>query len=81
MKVNRLVLCKDDYKNEIEFENEIKNAIMLLLNAGYIMTVNYDEKSLGIIIIEYNYADREYGDRYPLWLLPEEEDSVVWKDS
>ena len=81
MKVNRLVLCKDDYKDEIEFESEIKNAIMLLLNAGYIMTVNYDEKSLGIVIIEYNHSDKDYGDRYPFWLLPEEEDSVVWKDN
>lgn len=69
-KVNRLVLCKEDYKNKDEFENAIKDAVMLLLNAEYIMSIKYDEKELGIVLIDFNYADKEYGDRYPYWLLP-----------
>ena len=33
-----------------------------------------------ICVIDYNYADRDYGDYYPVWLLPEEEESVVYEE-
>lgn len=81
-KVNSLVLCRNEYKNQEEFENELKKAVMLLLDAGYIMTVRYDvnDKSMGIVVIDYDYADREYGFPYPNWLTPEEEESVKYKD-
>ena len=77
-KVNNLVLCRDEYKNQEEFENELKKTIMLLLDAGYIMTVKYDEKGMGIIAIDYDYANQEYGCPYPHWLTPEE-DNLRWK--
>ena len=77
-KVNQLVLCREDYKSTFEFEETLKNSIMLLLNAGYIMTVRYDEKGLGIIVIEYDYDDESFGGRYPRWLLPDELESVIW---
>ena len=80
-KVNRLTVCKEDYKSYAEFRNAITDAIMVLLNNGYIMTVKYDvcDKELGIVVIDFNYADEEYGDRLPCWLLPEEEESVIYK--
>ena len=56
-KVNQLVVCKDDYNTKEEFENAIKDAVMVLLNNNYIMTVKYDEKEMGIVAIEYDYAD------------------------
>lgn len=77
-KVNKLVLCREDYESQEEFENEIKKAVMLLLNANQIMTIRYDEKGLGIIVIEYKYADQNYGDYYPYWLLPDEIESVIF---
>ena len=79
-KVNELVLCRDEYNSQDEFENEIKKAVMLLLNANQIMTIRYDEKGLGIIVIEYKYADRSYGNYYPYWLLPEEIESVIYNE-
>lgn len=79
-KTNRLVLCKDDYKTADEFKNAIRDAIILLIEAGYIATVVYDEKEFGIVLIEFNYADLEYEDRHPYWLYPEEEESVVYKE-
>lgn len=79
-KVNQIVICKDQYKTKEEFENAIKDAIMVLLNNNYIMTVRYDEKGLGIVAIEYNSDDQVFGDAYPYWLLPEEWESVEWKD-
>lgn len=79
-KVNQIVICKDQYKSQEEFQNVIRDAIMVLLNNNYIMTVRYDEKGLGIVAIEYNYAEQEFGDAYPYWLMPEEIESVEWKD-
>lgn len=79
-KVNELVLCKDNYSSQEEFENEIKNAVMLLLNANQIMTIRYDEKGLGIISIEYKDADQSYGGYYPYWLLPDEAESIEFNN-
>ena len=79
-KVNELVICRDKYKSQEEFENAIRDAVMLLLNAEYVMTVRYDEKGLGIVVINYNYSEQEFGDAYPYWLMPEEWESVVWND-
>ena len=79
-KVNQLVICRDKYNSKEEFESAIRDAIILLLNAEYIMTVRYDEKGLGIVVIDYNHSDMEFGDAYPYWLMPEEWESVVWND-
>ena len=79
-KVNELVICRNTYNSQEEFENTIKDAIMLLLNAEYVMTIRYDEKGLGIVVIDYNYSEQEYGDAYPYWLMPEEWESVIWND-
>ena len=79
-KVNKLVLCRENYESQEEFEDEIKKAVMLLLNADQIMTIRYDEKGLGIVAIEYKYADQSYGDYYPYWLLPDEIESVIFDE-
>ena len=57
--INSIVICKDNFSTQEEFENEIKKAIMLLLNNDYIMTVKYDanDKKLGAVVIEYEAAD------------------------
>lgn len=79
-RVNELVLCRENYESQEEFENEIKKAVMLLLNANQIMTIRYGEKGLGIVAIEYKYADQSYGDYYPYWLLPDEIESVIFDE-
>lgn len=76
-KVNQICICRDEYPSQADFENAIKKAIMVLLDNDYIMTVKYDEKSLGIVIILFNYREQEYGCDYPYWLSPEEIDSVI----
>ena len=70
--VNRITICKDRYKTQDDFENAIKRAVMLLLENDYIMTIKYDEPALGIVCIDYNYADRSLGAEYPIWLSPDE---------
>ena len=76
--VNTLELCRDDYDSKEEFENAIKTAILLLIEANYIATIEYDEKHLGIIRINYNYKEQSFGCKYPYWLTPEEFESIIW---
>lgn len=80
MKVNKLVLCRDDYKSQEEFENEIKKAVMLLLNSEHIMTIRYDEKGLGIVVIEYDNDDPTLYTRYPYWLSSTEFERVIFDE-
>lgn len=65
--VSELVFCKNKYKTEKEFWNAIGDAVRLLLDAEYTMIVRYDEKGLGIVVIEYEAADRSLGGAYPVW--------------
>lgn len=77
--VNQIAFVLEDYASREEFENEIKKAIMVLLDAGYIATVRYDDgKGAGIVCVDYNYEDRSFGGHYPYWLSPEEYESVIW---
>lgn len=78
--VNEIVICRDEYESKEEFENAIKDAIMVLLNNNYIMTVRYDEKGFGIVAIEFDCANQEYGSSYPYWLTPTEYESIVLVD-
>ena len=73
-KINNITICRHKYTKREDFENAVKSAIMLLLDAEYVMTVRYDEKALGIVEIEYSPADREFGYPYPYWLDPLKED-------
>lgn len=76
--VNELVICQDDYASREDFENAIKKAIVVLLDNRYIMTVRYDEPSLGIVCINYGHDDQSFGCDYPYWLSPTEWESIVW---
>ena len=77
-KINELILCRSDYVSQEDFENEIKKAVMLLLNANQIMTIRYDEKGLGIIAIEYECANQDDGGYYPYWLMPNEIEKIIY---
>lgn len=77
-KVNRIIICKDEYPTKEDFENAIKEAVMCLLSNNYLMTIKYDDKEYGIVCIDYNYDDEGYGCAMPYWLLPEEFDCVEW---
>lgn len=78
--INSIVVCRDEYKTTEDFENAIKKAVMVLLENNYIMTVRYDDKGLGIVVIEFNSNDLQLGDPMPHWLSVDEYESVVWDD-
>ena len=76
--VNTLTICKDNFKEDNDFRNEIANAIMLLCNNDYIMTVRYDanDKEMGIVCIDYEAADESWGAPYPYWLTPKQVEAI-----
>ena len=78
--VNSIVICKEDYHSQEEFENAIKKAVMVLLDNNYIMTIRWDEKGFGILVIEFEHDDQSLGAPYPYWLTPEEWESVVYSN-
>ena len=67
--VNQLVLCQEEYNNESEFKDAIRDAVIMLIQNDYVCTVKYDEKSMGIVMINYDYkADMGFGNVTPYWL-------------
>lgn len=79
-RVNNIIICKDQYKTQEDFENAIKKAVMVLLDNDYIMTVRYDEPGLGIVCIDFENADESTGGAFPYWLTPEQWESVAFDD-
>lgn len=78
--VNSICICRDNYSTREEWEDAIKKMVINLLDNRQIMTVRYDEPGLGIVVIEFNPDQREWGCKYPSWLSQEEEESIVWDD-
>lgn len=78
--VNSIAICRDNYSTREEWEDAIKKMVLSLLDNRQIMTVRYDEPGLGIVVIEFNPDEQEFGARYPYWLTPDEEFSVTYED-
>jgi hypothetical protein len=78
--VNNIAIVRDNYSTREEWEDAIKKMVINLLDNRQIMTVRYDEPGLGIVDIEFNPDQREWGCKYPLWLSPEEEESIVYDE-
>ena len=72
--VNRLTICRDKYKSEEEFRNAINTSVNLLIDAEYVLVIQYDEKGLGIVTIDYSYANGSYGTPRPIWINEEDQD-------
>lgn len=75
---NEIVICKKDYETNETFHDAIRDVVKVLLDNNYIMTIRYDDKGLGIVCVDYGYADESYGDYYPRWLSPYEYESIIW---
>ena len=82
-KFQQVVFCKKDEETKEELFNRVGEQLKLLLEAGYIAVVRYDEPALGIIVIEFEhneYIEGAYGNAMPIWLSSEEQDTVIWDD-
>lgn len=65
--MNNLVFCSDNYENEIEMWNDIKEALRILTHNDYIIKFYCDEHSLGIYCIQYNAAPELSGKELVWW--------------
>lgn len=75
---NTITILRENFDSETDFKNAIKDAIAVLLDNNYVMTVRWEEKGAGIVAIDYNYGNEGFGDYYPRWLLPEEWESIYF---
>ena len=78
--VNEITICRDNYSTREEWEDAIKKMVIALLDNRQILVVRYDEPGLGIVNIEFNPDQLEWGCHYPRWLSPTEEESIVYDD-
>jgi hypothetical protein len=78
--VNSIAIVRDNYSTREEWENAIKTMVVALLENRQIMTVRYDDPGFGIVDIEFNPDQQEWGCKYPYWLSPNEEESVIYDD-
>lgn len=75
--VNQLVLCLEEYNNESEFKDAVRDAVMMLIQNDYVCTVKYDEKSMGIVMINYEYkTELGFGNATPYWLTYEQAEFI-----
>lgn len=75
--VNTLVICKDNYKNETDWERAIGEVVVFLLKNDYIMTVEYEVPESGIVRIDYEDDHVEWGCHHPYWLSLEQAESIM----
>lgn len=80
-KVNTIVFCKEDYKTEQEWEDAVRDATFILLNAQYQMVIKYDEPGLGIIRIDFESADESLGAPWPYWLTIDQAEHLLYEYS
>lgn len=78
--VNSIAIVRDNYSSREEWEDAIKRMVIDLLDNRQIMTVRYDEPGLGIVVIEFNSDQQEWGCHYPYWLSPSEEESIIYDE-
>lgn len=55
----------------------VSEQLKLLAEARYVCVVKEEEH--GIVVIQFQYDRQEFGEAYPYWLYPEEEEMVVYK--
>ena len=76
MTPNEIVICRDEFDTEAAFRKSIADTVNLLIDNNYIMTVKYDEKSFGIVVIKFDFADEQLASRYCYWLNLDEAELV-----
>ena len=78
--VNNIAIVRDNYSSREEWEDAIKKMVISLLENRQILVVRCDESGLGIVDIEFNSDQMEWGYHYPYWLSPNEEESVIYDE-
>ena len=75
---NTLVLSADNYRTREEYYTAIGRTITILQENDY--TIEIPRRECDITIIHYNSGDPQMGTPLPIWLTPEEEETVIYED-
>lgn len=65
--MNEITFDKTNYESEKEMWEDITSLIKILDHAGYSMKFWCDEKSLGIYVLEFDYADPALAKKELVW--------------
>lgn len=79
LKYQKIVFSKEEEETKEDFFDKIGEQLKLLLDAGYIAVVRYDEPGLGIVVIEYEHDDNlvHWGCSQPMWVTSEEMEEII----
>lgn len=75
---NTLTLSANHYQTREDYYTAIGRAITILQENDY--TIEIPRRECDLTIIHYNYGDPQMGTPLPVWLTPEEEETVVYED-
>lgn len=79
MKLNEIVFSREKNETKEELFQRVGEQLKLLLEAGYLAVVRYDEPGLGIVVINFEHNDilENWGCIQPMWVTPEEAEKIV----
>lgn len=75
---NALVLSADYYRTKEEYYTAIGRTISILQENDYVIEI--PRRECDITIIHYNCGDPQMGTPLPVWLTPEEEETIIYED-
>lgn len=75
---NTLIINRKTYYSEEDYFQAIGNAINMLQKNDY--TIVIPRRECDFTMLEYNYGDPQMGTAMPIWLTPEEEESVEYRE-
>lgn len=80
MKLNEIVFSRGKDETKEELFQRVGEQLKLLLEAGYLAVVRYDEPGLGIVVIEFEHNEylEPWGGNVPMWVTSEEYEGV-WR--
>lgn len=70
-KYNEMVFCKDNYENELEMWDDIRDFLRILTKQDMQIEFYCDEQGLGIYCANYN-TRKDYGTAHIEWLAEDE---------
>lgn len=74
----QIAFDRDLYANEQEMWTEVQKLLAVLCNADYKAVVRWDDRGVGILVVEFGYNDPELGSTL-VW-LKDDEYIVSYKD-
>ena len=77
LQMSTITLCRNDYKNEEEYDKTIGRLLRILMDAGEVCKVREEERE--VLIIEHGHDEQQeyYGSEKLVWVTEDEYDDLV----